>query len=352
MASLRLNQTWPLPANPQPITLIGAGGIVNDAHLPAYRKAGFPVAGIYDIDEARARQTAERFGIERVHRSLQEAADQTHTIFDIAVPPDHAYDVLTALPPQSTILMQKPMGKDLADARRIRDLCRARNHRAAVNFQLRFAPMMLALRDAIDRGLLGQIVDVEFRLNLRTPWELFEFLKRQPRVEILVHSVHYLDLIRSVLGEPAGVWARTVGHPDYPELASTRTSIIVEYGQQRRVCLSLNHNYKFGPDHEAADVSIQGTRGAALVRLGLLLNYPTGKPETLQLITEGSGWFDVPIEGRWFPDGFVGTMANLQRYASGEDPVLHTHYEDAYKTMALVEACYISDASGATPVPQ
>ena len=33
----------------------------------------------------------------------------------------------------------------------------------------------------------------------------------------------------------------------------------------------------------------------------------------------GSDWINVPLQGAWFPDAFVGRMANLQRFASGED---------------------------------
>ena len=33
-----------------PIAIVGAGGIVQYAHLPAYRKAGFPVVGLFDRD--------------------------------------------------------------------------------------------------------------------------------------------------------------------------------------------------------------------------------------------------------------------------------------------------------------
>ena len=36
------------PSKPRPIVCIGAGGIVHDAHLPAYRAAGLPVAGVFD----------------------------------------------------------------------------------------------------------------------------------------------------------------------------------------------------------------------------------------------------------------------------------------------------------------
>ena len=351
---MQLKQTWPAPSSPRPIVLIGAGGIVNDAHLPAYAKAGFKVAGIFDVDPARAADVARKFAIPVVYDDLRTAAmhDFRDVVYDVAVPPEHEHNVLTALPRGSVVLMQKPMGKDLADARRILALC-CRNHlTAAVNFQLRFAPMMLAVRDAIDRGMIGRILDVEVRLNLRTPWELFPFLKKLDRVEISVHSVHYLDLIRSLLGEPRGAYARTVRHPAVPDLKQTRTSIILDYGDDVRVCLSLNHVYEFGPEHEAATVSIQGTEGAVLVQLGLLLNYPHGKPETVRIATRNEGWTDVPVEGKWFPDGFVGTMSNLQRFAAGEDKTLVSHYNDAYRTMALVEACYASSERGATPIPE
>lgn len=341
-----------MPSRPCPIVIIGAGGIVNDAHLPAYKKARFPVAGIFDVDAGRAKATAEKHAIPRVFGSIEEAAAQRGVVFDVAVPPERTHGVLTKLPARSTVLMQKPMGADLRDARRIRDICRKKKLTAAVNFQLRFSPMMLAVRDAIAKGLLGEILDVEFRLNLRTPWELFPFLKKLKRCEIQVHSIHYLDLVRSFLGEPRGVYARTVQHPKFLDLKSTRSSIILDYGNRKRCCLTINHNYEFGPKHEAASVSVQGSNGAAWVTLGLLLNYPTGKPETVEIATRGVDWTEVPIEGRWFPDGFVGKMANVQRFLAGEDKELISSVHDAYKTMALVEACYSSDARGATKIPK
>jgi predicted dehydrogenase len=341
-----LKSSWPKPTKPLPIVIIGAGGIMNDAHLPAYRKAGWTVGGIYDVDAGRAKATAEKFGIGRVFGSLEEVCKMRDVVFDVAVPPEYSYATVQALPVGSPVLLQKPMGVDLKDAQRIRNACHERKQTAAVNFQLRFSPMMLALRDALTQGLLGQIVDVEVRLNLRTPWELFPFLEKLDRVEIQVHSVHYLDWIRSILGEPKGVYARTVQHPAFPKLKSTKTSAILDYGNNLRCCLSINHNFEFGPQHEAASVSVQGTNGAAVITLGLLLNYPTGKPETVEITTRDLPWTQVPIDGRWFPDGFVGRMANLQRFIAGEDSELVSSVDDALKTMAVVEACYASNAHG------
>ncbi len=346
-------QSWPEPSRKLPIVIIGCGGIVSDAHLPAYSKSGFTVAGVYDIDPARSKALADKWKIDKVYSSVDEAASQKEVVFDIAVPPEFEFDVVSKLSEKSIVLMQKPMGVDINDARRIRDLCRAKKHIAAVNFQMRYAPMMLVAKDILDRKLLGDITELSFHFNMKTPWELFPFLKKLKRCEIMVHTVHHLDFCRHVLGDPKGAYAKVVRHPSYPDLADTRSSIILDYGDSIRCNLSINHTYQFSPEDECADVRIQGTHGALRISLGLLLGYPIGKPETVDYHTKESGaWINVPINGRWFPDGFVGVISNLERFAAGEDQTLWTNYEDAYRTMALCEACYISDASGATPIPE
>lgn len=344
-----LAQEWPKPSAPKPIVIVGAGGIVKDAHLPAYRKAGFPVAGLYDKDQARAAALAKEFDVPRVYASMAEATAEAGTIFDIAVPPLAQLDLLGALPPGAGVLIQKPMGIDLAGATEVLALCRERGFKAAVNFQLRFAPMMRAVRDALERGLLGRLVEVEVHLNLVTPWHLFPYLKDVDRVEMLLHSIHYLDLIQSLLGPPATVFARSYGHPS-SELAQTRTTAILDYGTDLRVVLSINHHHDFGRRFQDALFRFEGDRGAAIVKLGLLLNYPEGEPDELWFARKGEPAVEVPLRARWFPDAFVGVMANLQRYAAGEDAVLETSVERAWRTMAIVEACYRSMGQPGTPV--
>jgi shikimate 5-dehydrogenase len=73
MSELTFVTRPPMPEQPHPIVIIGAGGIVNDAHLPAYHKAGFRVAGIFDRDQARAQSTASAFEISKVYNTLDEA---------------------------------------------------------------------------------------------------------------------------------------------------------------------------------------------------------------------------------------------------------------------------------------
>jgi predicted dehydrogenase len=333
--------------------VVGAGGIVRSAHLPAYNRASLPVAGIYDLRREVATKVAADFGIPRVFGSLAEALEQQGVVFDLAVPANAMLEIVEQLPPGCAVLLQKPMGRDLAEAIRILAACRARSLIAAVNLQLKFSPNMLALRHAIADGLLGAITDVEVRVNVHTPWELWDFLKGLPRHEFLYHSIHYLDLIRSLLGEPRGVYAKAVRSPLLPNYADTSSACLLDYGSTCRCVLSVNHSHAFGPRHKMSQIKIEGTRGAAVASMGVNLDYPQGEPDSLEVaLLPESHWLPVKLEGNWFSHAFEGPMANLQRFASGLDPVLEASVEDAAKTMALVEACYRSSDTGATPIPE
>jgi predicted dehydrogenase len=343
-----LRQSWPRPSAPRPIVIIGAGGIVTDAHLPAYRLVGLPVAGVFDLNQERAREVAAKWDIV-AFPTLEEAIATTGAVYDLALPPGAHLDVLPKLPEGAAVLLQKPMGRDLGEATAILKLCREKRLKAAVNFQLRFSPMFLAVADAIKRGWLGDIVDVEVHLNVMTPWHLFPFLKGMKRVEIAVHSIHYLDTLRALLGNPIGIHARTVGHPA-TELAQTRTTALIDFRPNQRVAMSINHNHDFGRRFQEANFRVEGDKGVAQVKFGLLLGYPTGEPDELCITRQGDDWTEVPLSGTWFPHAFIGTMSNLQRFDAGEDETLVTGVEDAWHTMALVEAAFESAALPAHPV--
>ena len=355
-SDISIQQAWPLPSMPQPIVVIGAGGIVNDAHLPAYQKAGFSVIGVYDLDQTKSQATAERFGIPKVFESLEQAAASPGVVFDVAVPASAILPILEVLPKSSTVLIQKPMGDDLAMARGIRDRCLEKAMTAAINHQLRFCPSVLAARSLIDQGVIGDLHAMEVRVTVSTPWHLWEFLEKVPRVEIQYHSIHYLDLIRSFLGQPRGVYCKTLKHLDSLKLASVRTMVILDYGEDKMVGITVNHSHAYGSRHQESFIKWEGTRGAIKTTMGVLKNYPKGVSDTFEYcVLENAReptWQPIELEGTWFLDAFIGTMANLQRFAAGEDHQLHTSVDDVYHTMSVVEACYQSSATGGTPIPE
>jgi predicted dehydrogenase len=330
--------------------IIGAGGIVRTAHIPAYKRIGLPIAGLFDIDQEAATATAAQFAIPAVYESLDQAAAVPGAVFDIAVPGDQITGILGKLPEGSPVLMQKPMGRDLQEAREILACCEGRRLTAAVNLQLRFSPAMLALRRLLDEGALGTLTDIDLRLVIEQPWHLWKFMIGAPRLELVYHSIHYLDVIRSIAGEPRGAYCKAVGHPDTPQLRDTRSSIILDYGDELRCSLVMNHTHRAGPKHRMSELMIEGTRGAARLVLGVNLEYPTGAPDEME-IAHGTVWETVPLRGSWFTEAFEGPMSNLQRVAAGEDDRLVSPVADTIKTMALIEACYRSSDKGGTPIP-
>ena len=348
---MKLNQAWKRSSNPRPIVIIGAGGIVRTAHIPAYQRLEYPIAGIYDIRRSAALETASAFGLGVVLSGMDEAVGLQDAIFDIAVPGNQILGVLEQLPDGAPALIQKPMGENLAEARKILGLCRTKNLKAAINFQLRFSPNMLALRDLLAQTVLGNVSDIEVRLVDRQPWELWQFLKSAPRLEVLYHSIHYLDAIRFLFGEPLGVYCKAIAHPEMAEFRDTRSTIILDYGDRIRCSLTLNHAHRHGALHQASAFKVEGTAGAAALTMGVNLGYPAGKPDTLDVAAGNSGWEAVALRGSWFTEAFEGPMSNLQRFAAGEDDILITNVDDAVRTMALVEACYESSKLPSTPIP-
>ncbi|MGJ7033171.1 Gfo/Idh/MocA family protein [Niabella hirudinis] len=334
------------------ICVIGAGGIVNDAHLPAYRIAGFNVKGIVDRDNRRARALAEKFAIPEVYDSLgaMVAGQDGNVIYDCALPASEIVEVLRQLPDEATVLIQKPLGESIEEARIIQETVHSKKMLAGVNFQLRFAPFVLEAKKMIRGGQLGTLTDIEVYVNVHTPWNLWSFLFEKPRMEINYHSVHYIDLIRSFLGNPSRVYARTFKHPDSLQLASVKSTIIMDYDDYIRAAIHTNHHHHFGYHHQGAYIKIEGTKGAIKMSMGVLIDYPNGIPDTFDYITIVPGaapeWKSKPIEGSWFPHAFIGTMEQMILAKKGIIEQPENSIDDAVDTMRCVEAAYISSGQG------
>jgi predicted dehydrogenase len=329
---------------------------VRNAHLPAYAKAGFPVVAVSDPAPETAARLAADFNIAHSFTDIAAAVRfaPADAVFDVAVPASQLLNILPLLPVNATVLMQKPMGETLEEARAIRDLCRSRSLLAAVNFSLRYSPNNLEAVALFNRGYLGELHDLEIQTRTYTPWQLWTFLATAPRLEILYHSIHYLDLVRSWFGNPLGVYAKTVRNPQTPSLAPTKSTIILDYGPSKRVIVATNHGHDFGDKYQHSFAQWEGTGGTARITMGLNLDYPRGKPDTLEYAQRGDRdktWHQLPVLGENFPDAFIGTMGALQAFAEGSAPTLPSHFEDAFHTMALVEACYRSSDKPTEPLP-
>ena len=346
-----------LPESSMPIVIIGAGGIVGDAHLPAYKKAGFNVIGITNRTKVKAERLAAQFNIPNVYDSVEDAVAKApaNAVYDITIMPEQFVETLEQLPYGCAVLIQKPMGDNISQSKEILEVCRKKNLVAAINCQLRFAPFVSAARWMIDQGMIGELYDMEVRVTVNTPWELFPLVMVHPRLEIQYHSIHHIDLIGSFLGEPKSVMAKTLKHPA-KDLSSSRSTILFDYGDTIHAVINTNHDHAFGPANHESFIKWEGTKGAIKATMGLLMDYPNGVPDKFEycLLQEGKTpeWKTLELEGSWFPDAFIGTMSSLMRFKEGSSNVLPTSVEDVIKTMAVVESAYISNDTGGVVISE
>ena len=346
----RVNQSPTLPSRSLPILSIGAGNIVQVAHYPAYRQAHFNVAAVTDHNRQTAEATAKLWhgtppkvfnnvaDLVAAHRGQQ-------VVYDIATPALAILDILKQLPDDCYALIQKPMGETIGDARAIRDVCRQKRIHGAVNFQLRYAPNILAAKSLITAGVIGDITAIDFRINVHTPWSKWTFMEQASRMEIIYHSIHYIDLIRDLYGEPQQLHAMTWKHPDNMKLHSVRSNLLFLYDRAIQTTIHTNHFHRFGHHkHAESYLYIEGRRGALKAQLGENIEYPRSDLDYLHVATDATSgeWLEVKLRGSRFVEAFVGPMADLQRWAVGETDGHPTSVEDAYRTMAVCEAAYES----------
>jgi predicted dehydrogenase len=96
-----------------------------------------------------------------------------------------------------------------------------------------------------------------------------------------------------------------------------------------------------------------GTEGLIKGTIGLLYNYPHGRPDTLQVHSNRLApetWFDIKLEGLWIPDAFIGPIASLMD-AIQRDGTPITNVTDNLSTLRVVHAAYRSAAENRSVRP-
>jgi predicted dehydrogenase len=336
------------PEHRRGIAVVGAGAIVDNAHLPAYRAAGLDVVGLLDVDADRAKQVASRHGIARAYGSLDELLDDAAVeVVDVAVVAEAQPDIVrAAVATGRHLLCQKPFAPDLTTARELVSLADRAGVRVAVNQQMRFEEGIAAARAIAQHGWLGELTAMTFHVDIATDFSAWDWLVSSERLEVSYHSIHYLDAIRSILGDPARAFCVGGRRPGQVPRGETRTMTTLVYENAVSAGLHVNHENITGDVR--AHFRLDGSEGSVRGTLGLLYNYPHGRPDTIELnsrVLPTDGWLPYPVTRRWIPDAFVGPMSGLLRWiADGEEAP--TSARDNLGTLALVDALYASQTTG------
>lgn len=334
------------------IGCIGSGFIMADCHLVAYRKAGFNPVAIASRTPAHAREVAERHGIAKVYESYRELLDDPRVeVVDIAVPPDIQLEVVREIVAHKGsirgVLAQKPLGMNYAEAREIVRLCDKAGLVLAVNQNMRYDQSIRACQRLLERGELGEPVLATIDLRAIPHWMPWQ--ERMGWVTLRIMSIHHLDAFRFLFGNPERVFASVRPDPRTSAKFAHEDGIalyILEYASGLRAA-SWDDVWT-GPAREGAadDIGIrwrvEGTEGLARGTIGWP-KYPEPTPSTLDFTTRARGpkWLTPRWNEVWFPDAFVGPMAQLL-CALEEDHKPEISGHDNLDTMALVDACYQS----------
>ena len=159
------------------IGCIGAGMIMAECHLAAYRQAGFPVVAIASRTRANAEKAATRWGISKVHETPQQLIeDESVEIIDLAFPPDQQPALIREAlkqPHVKAILAQKPLALSVAEAVKLRDEAKAAGKILSVNQNMRYDQSMRVLKQILDAGELGPIVFAQINMHAIPHWQPF-----------------------------------------------------------------------------------------------------------------------------------------------------------------------------------
>ncbi|MDR3490159.1 MAG: Gfo/Idh/MocA family oxidoreductase [Bradyrhizobium sp.] len=335
------------------IGCVGAGMIMAECHLAAYQEAGFPVIAIASRTKANAEKVAARWQIPTVHETPERLIeDERVEILDLAFPPDRQPALIRHALKQKhikAILAQKPLALSLAEAIRLREEAAASGKILSVNQNMRYDQSMRVLKQIIDRGDLGEIVFAEIDMHAIPHWQ--SFLQGYDRLTLSNMSVHHLDVLRFLFGDPSEITTLTRKDPRTTFDHFDGITVSTMRFPSGVMAVSLEDVWS-GPrregyqDDQHIGWRVEGTKGVAKGTIG----WPTGTASTLTYAsakTTGGAWVTPEWQTMWFPHAFIGVMEQLQ-YAlkSGTAPALSV--ADNVKTMALVEAGYRSIAEGRT----
>lgn len=191
---------------------IGAG-YFSGIQMEAWpRVRGAEIVAVCDVDEAKAREFAARFGIPRTYSEPEETLDaQKPDFVDIVTKPDSHLQLATLAAERGIhVLCQKPLAADYAEAKRLVETCERHNVRLMVNENWRWQPWFRKIRRLIGTGAIGEPFYARFTIRRGDgrgdhPFGNQPYFKDMPLLLLYESTVHYVDTSRYLWGEIASI---------------------------------------------------------------------------------------------------------------------------------------------------
>lgn len=193
------------------VACLGAGYFAQ-FHYEAWRKMQrVRLVGACDQDREKAKATGLTAFVDFECMLKMARPD----LVDIITPPaTHLAALKLAIEKGvKTVICQKPFCESLEQAREATALAEAAGVTVVIHENFRFQPWYRTIRQALDNRLVGDMLQLTFRLRTGDGQGPEAYLDRQPYFQtmpkLLVHEtgVHWIDTFRYLLGEPEAVYA-------------------------------------------------------------------------------------------------------------------------------------------------
>jgi len=336
------------------VGLVGCGEIVQFAHVPIYLRLGFHIRCVFDPDasasarvigqvpDARLAVCRREVRVDELdhHRTL---ADRRRAALRRAGPDIAGREVaLAAIKAGKHLLCQKPLAPSADEARRIVAAAGERGLWLVVNHQMRWAPFIRHTAEALAREALGPVV--HGRINWVRPGRIAagHWLAREPRLLCLFNTIHVIDALRYLFGEPYALSGLVRSDRRHASAGETT----VEAWLQWRMGAVVSITDRVSARHSYTDVVLEFERGTMLGRIGLWDRYPLPSPDIVRYQALGAPESTLVSDSEcWLPDAFAGPITELaEAILHGRSPTVDG--ENAVRNLELVEAIYDSSAAG------
>lgn len=144
-------------------TAIVGTGFIGPVHVEALRRLGRRVVGILGSTPEKSAQSARALGLEKGYGSFEDVlADPAVTVVHLASPNRYHFEQCrSALAAGKHVVCEKPLAMTTAETAELVKLAAGHPHLVtAVNYNVRFYPLVLEARDRIHAGDLGEVFHV------------------------------------------------------------------------------------------------------------------------------------------------------------------------------------------------
>jgi len=310
--------------------VLGAGSVARRRVMPAMNalpQCELKALMVRDLD--RAKKLAAEFGADRYYDNVNALLEDPEIDAVYVSSPVHLHceHVLGAAGQGTHVLCEKPMAMSADECRQMIAACEQAGVHLEICFVLRGWPLYHQVKELMDSGRLGQVIELRAHLAKWTPREEGEW-RLDPEKggggALMDVGAHYLDLFRYLAGDFARI-ACMGSSAVFGWEVEESAFVLAEFASGAHGSLTIS----FTVPHAGNVLEIYGTAGTLF--LG----------RELRVVT-AAGEETLPAE---FPDYYSGLLTHFCRcVAEGGEPLAGGM--DGLRNLEAIETAYQSGREG------